>query len=167
MEIFLWRHADALPGAPDFARELSPRGHQQAQKVAAWLSGRAPADLRFLVSPATRTRQTVAYFHGDEGGIQFCPQLYDGSSPEEILGILGWPYISMPTLIVGHQPLIGALAERLLSGSPCPRPFRKSALWWLRAEPGQGSMQLVQVVDGDMLEQETSHKVAHVEKGSK
>jgi len=151
MELFLWRHADALPGVPDFARELSPHGHQQASKVAAWLKERAPAGLRLLVSPATRTRQTAAHFVDDESDIQLCPPLYESASSEEILPLLGWPNITAPTLIVGHQPLIGVLAIRLLSGTSCSGAFRKSALWWLNIEPGQSSAQLVQVVDGDML----------------
>ncbi|MCL2876345.1 MAG: histidine phosphatase family protein [Betaproteobacteria bacterium] len=151
IELLLWRHADALSGMPDFARVLSPHGHQQAHKVAAWLSERAPADLQFLVSPAARARQTVAHFHADESDIQFCMPLYESNSPEEILTILGWPDILLPALIVGHQPLIGKLADHLLVRTPHPGSFRKSALWWLRIEPGQGSVQLVQVVDGDML----------------
>jgi phosphohistidine phosphatase len=153
MEIFLWRHADALSGAPDFTRELSPHGHQQARKVAAWLSKRAPDGLRLVVSPATRTRQTVAHFHDCENDIQFCPQLYESSSPAEILTIIGWPRTLNPVLIVGHQPLIGALAAHLLTDSSSyPDVFRKSALWWLHAEPGQDGARLVQVVDGDMLD---------------
>ncbi|MDR2208333.1 MAG: histidine phosphatase family protein [Azoarcus sp.] len=152
MELFLWRHADALPGIPDFTRELSSYGHQQARKVAAWLSERAPDGLRLLVSPATRTRQTVAHFNDCENDIQFCPQLYESSTPEEILAIIGWPRTLRPTLIVGHQPLIGSLATHLLSGSPYPGIFRKSALWWLHAEPGQTGVRLMQVVDGDMLD---------------
>ncbi|MDR2924678.1 MAG: histidine phosphatase family protein [Azoarcus sp.] len=149
--LFLWRHADALPGAPDFTRELSPKGNEQARKVAAWLSARAPEELRLLVSPATRTRQTVAHFHDDESDIQFCPPLYESVSPDEILGIIGWPNMPLPTLVVGHQPLIGALAARLLAGHPHPEAFRKSALWWLRVEPEQERAQLVEVADGDML----------------
>ncbi|MDR2880671.1 MAG: histidine phosphatase family protein [Azoarcus sp.] len=152
MELLLWRHADALPGVPDFERELSPHGHQQARKVAAWLKEHAPADLRFVVSPATRTRQTVAHFRDDEYSIQFCPQLYESTSPKEILTLLDWPNVTRSVLIVGHQPLIGALATHLLSDTSYPGSFRKSALWWLRIEPGQDSAQLVQVVDGDMLE---------------
>ena len=151
MELFLWRHADALPGVPDFERELSPHGHQQASKVAAWLRKRAPADLRLLVSPATRTRQTVAHLNDDESAFQFCLPLYESTSPETILTLLGWPNIAQPTLIVGHQPLIGALAVRLLAGASHPSAFRKSALWWMQTEPGQDSAKLVQVVDGDML----------------
>jgi phosphohistidine phosphatase len=152
MELFLWRHADALPGAPDFTRELSPYGHQQARKVAAWLSERAPNGLRLLVSPATRTRQTVAHFHDCENDIQFCPSLYESSSPEEILALIGWPRTLRSTLIVGHQPLIGSIAAHLLVGSSYPGTFRKSALWWLRADPEQAGIRLMQVVDGDMLD---------------
>lgn len=152
MDLFLWRHADALVGMPDFERELSPHGHQQACKVAAWLSERAPADLHLLVSPASRTRQTVAHFHADERDIQFCMPLYESNSPEEIMSILGWPDILRPTLIVGHQPLIGTLADRLLANVPHPGSFCKSALWWLRIEPGENSAKLIQIVDGDMLE---------------
>ena len=151
MELFLWRHADALSGTPDIARELSPHGHEQARRVAEWLGRHAPAGLRLLVSPATRTRQTVAYFCDDESIIQFCPQLYDSLSLEEVLPLLDWPDITLPTLVVGHQPWIGALAARLLEGSPHPGAFRKSALWWLHIEPGQDRARLVQVVDGDML----------------
>ncbi|MDR2014844.1 MAG: histidine phosphatase family protein [Azoarcus sp.] len=152
MELFLWRHADALPGMPDFTRELSPHGHKQASKVAAWLSERTPADLRLLVSPATRTRQTAAHFHDCENDFQLCPPLYESSSPEEILALVGWPRTLQPTLIVGHQPLIGALAARLLAASSFPGSFRKSALWWLHSDPGQNGVRLVQVVDGDMLD---------------
>jgi phosphohistidine phosphatase len=153
MELFLWRHADALPGVPDFARELSPHGHQQARKVAAWLNNeRKPDELRLLVSPATRTRQTVAHFHACESDIQFCSQLYESDTLEEILALIGWPHTLRPTLVVGHQPLIGALATHLLAGSSCPDTFSKSALWWLRADPERGSVRLVQVVDGDMLD---------------
>lgn len=151
MALFLWRHADALPSAPDFTRELSPKGNEQARKVAAWLSAHAPEELRLLVSPATRARQTAACFHDDESDIQFCPQLYDSNSPDEILNIIGWPDMPLSTLVVGHQPLIGALAARLLDGLPHPETFRKSALWWLHVEPGQERARLIEVVDGDML----------------
>jgi len=165
MDLFLWRHADALPGTPDFERALSPFGHQQASKVAEWFRKQAGpaglADLRLLVSPAVRTRQTVAHFCEDENKIQLCMPLYENATPKEILEILGWPDITAPALIVGHQPQIGILADFLLAGIPHPESyqrgtsahsglgggFRKSALWWLRFEPGQNSAQLVHVME--------------------
>jgi len=147
MELFLWRHADALPLSPDFDRELSPYGHEQARKVAEWFREQVgplgPAGLRILVSPSVRTRQTAAHFCEDEKKFQLCMPLYENASPNEILEILGWPGITLPALIVGHQPQIGMLADRLLFGTPHPDSFRKCALWWLRLTPGQKSAQLV------------------------
>ena len=151
MELFLWRHADALPGSSDFDRQLSPLGHQQARKATEWFGEQTRslslADLRILVSPAARTRQTVAHFCKDEKNIQLCMPLYENASPNEILDILGWPDITMPALIVSHQPLIGMLADHLLADTPHPWSFRKSALWWLRLTPGQKSAQLVNMIE--------------------
>jgi phosphohistidine phosphatase len=151
MELLLWRHADALPGLPDLKRELSAHGRKQARRVASWLIERAPENLRLVVSPATRARQTVSYFCSDEDRMQFCAPLYNGAQPEDILTLLDWPRTSSPALVVGHQPLIGALASWLLGGEPHPSSFRKSALWWLRIGPKYETAQLVQAVDGDML----------------
>jgi phosphohistidine phosphatase len=147
MELFLWRHADALPGSADFERELSPLGHEQARMVAEWFREHAPADLRILVSPAVRTRQTVAHFWKVENDLQLCPPLYENASPHEILSILGWPDMTAPTLIVGHQPQIGMLADHLLADTPHPDYFHKGALWRLRFEGKQNSAQLVHVME--------------------
>jgi len=146
MDFFLWRHANAAAGASDFERELSPLGHQQAGKAAEWLRQHAPAGLRIFVSPAVRARQTVAHFCDDENNIQLCTPLYENSSPNEILTMLGWPDISSPVLIVGHQPMMGILAGRLLADTPCPASFRTGALWWLRFEKG-GQNQLMNVLE--------------------
>ena len=147
MELFLWRHADTLSGMHDFERELSPHGHQQAGKAAEWLRGQAPAGMRILVSPAIRTRQTVAHFCKEENNIQLCQPLYENASPEEILDILGWPLTTLPALVVGHQPQIGMLADCLLVDIPHPEYFHKGALWWLRIEPGQNKARLLGVVE--------------------
>ena len=160
MELFLWRHADALPGMlSDFERELSPLGHQQASKAAEWLHDHAEgnlrcgfagptvlSDMRILVSPAVRTRQTVSHFC-EEDKIQLCQPLYDNASPKEILDLLGWPDIVLPALIVGHEPQISLLADRLLAGIPHPDSFRKGALWRLRLDPAQNKAELVSVME--------------------
>jgi len=163
MELFLWRHADALPenlnepegrsfkSTPDFGRELSPLGHQQAGKVAEWfrehVRSTTLSNLRILVSPAVRTRQTIAHFCENESDIQLCLPLYENASPNEILDILGWPGITLPTLIVGHQPQLGIFADYLLANTPHPESFHKGALWWLRIEPGQNKARLLGVVE--------------------
>ena len=50
MELLLWRHAEAEDGFPDADRRLTPRGEQQAQRMAAWIKAHAPKDLRVVAS---------------------------------------------------------------------------------------------------------------------
>jgi len=146
MDLFLWRHADSLSGVSDFERELSKQGHQQASKTASWFREHAdPASLRILASPSVRTRQTIAHFCEDESRIELCMPLYDNAPVEEILDILGWPDIASATLVVGHQPQIGFLADYLLGDTPHPDSFKKCALWWLRLAPGRA--ELVKVIE--------------------
>jgi phosphohistidine phosphatase, SixA len=42
MELILWRHAEAEDGSPDLERELTGKGHKQAEKMAAFLRPRLP-----------------------------------------------------------------------------------------------------------------------------
>ena len=62
MDVLLWRHAEALDGEPDHQRPLSPRGKQQAKRVARWLHEHQPRNLRVFSSPAVRTTATAAAF---------------------------------------------------------------------------------------------------------
>lgn len=60
MNLILWRHAEAEDqAASDLVRQLTPRGVKQAQAAAKWLKSRLDDDAVFLVSPATRTIQTM------------------------------------------------------------------------------------------------------------
>jgi len=151
MDLFLWRHADALTGVLDFLRELSPKGHKQAGKAAQWFRENADAsvltNLRIFVSPAIRTRQTVAHFCDDESKIQLCNPLYDDASPDKILKIIDWPNTVSPALIVGHQPYMGMFAYSLIGDITQPYSFRKGALWWLRNKPGKKDWQLVDMIE--------------------
>ena len=59
MDLILWRHAEAEEGEPDLARELTPKGEKQAQRIAQWLLQRLPAKFILLSSPAARAQQTA------------------------------------------------------------------------------------------------------------
>ncbi|MDR3352149.1 MAG: histidine phosphatase family protein [Zoogloeaceae bacterium] len=152
MDILLWRHAEALDGSPDHARALSPHGEEQAGKVALWLRARAPENLRLLVSPAIRTRQTAAFFQDQDQNqdkVETCAALYSGTK-SDVLSII--EAARTPLLFVGHQPLLGKLAARLAEEEAAlPERFRKGALWWLRGKPGKHTMKLWQTVDADAL----------------
>ena len=129
MELLLWRHAEAEDGFPDAERRLTPRGKQQAQRMAAWILAHAPKDLRIIASPATRCQQTVAAL-----GLPFETdhRLSTDGNVADLLAAAGWRDASPQSavLIVGHQPTLGRSAALLLSGRDEKQKFKKSALWW-------------------------------------
>ena len=128
MDLLLWRHAEAVDGTPDLARELTERGEKQARKMAAWLKKEHPKRLRVLVSPSVRTRQTASAFTEE---FEIVSALGPDGSVADLLAACGWPDRRGASLIVGHQPTLGRTAALLLSGSEANWTIRKGALWWL------------------------------------
>jgi phosphohistidine phosphatase len=127
MDLLLWRHAEAVDGSPDHARELTQRGHKQARRMAAWLAENKPKHLRVLVSPTLRTRQTASAFADD---FEIVSSLGPDGGVADILAATGWPDASGAALVVGHQPALGRLAALLLSGQEADWTIKKGALWW-------------------------------------
>ncbi len=127
MDIILWRHAEAEDGSPDMARELTAKGKRQAEKVAAFLKLHLPAESRILVSPATRTRQTVAALTEQ---YTLAPTIAPGASAHALLQAARWPNAEGTVLIVGHQPTLGAVAAQLLGSGEASLSVKKGSLWW-------------------------------------
>jgi phosphohistidine phosphatase len=127
MDIILWRHAEAEDSFPDMDRELTPKGQKQAEKIAAFLHQHLPADARVLVSPATRTRQTVAAYTEK---YTLAPTIAPGASAHAVLQAARWPNAEDTVLIVGHQPTLGAVAALLLGSAEPSLSIKKGALWW-------------------------------------
>ncbi|MDR2164421.1 MAG: histidine phosphatase family protein [Zoogloeaceae bacterium] len=138
MELLLWRHAEAMDGSPDHARELTPRGKEQAWRIAAWLKKHAPGGIRLLVSPAVRARQTAAFFREE---MEIREALASDAAPDEILALLDWPNAA-PCVIVGHQPMLGEILARLLKDARYLHSVRKGALWWLSGMAGEEKAKL-------------------------
>ena len=128
MELILWRHADAEDGVPDEARGLTAKGRKQAQKMAAWLAARLPADCRVLVSPAVRTRETAAAF---TERVIIEKALSTAATPQGVLKAAGWPDGTGTVMVVGHQPTLGAVAALALTGEAAAWSLKKGAIWWL------------------------------------
>lgn len=128
MELILWRHADAEDGVPDEARRLTAKGRKQAQKMAAWLAARLPADCRVMASPAVRTRETAAAFT-EKAIIE--KALSTAATPQGVLKAAGWPDGAGTVLVVGHQPTLGAAAALALTGEAAAWSLKKGAIWWL------------------------------------
>jgi len=157
MDLFLWRHAEALdaaPGQDDLARTLSAKGERQAYRVARWLNHVLPASTRVLVSPAQRTLQTAAAL---ERKFKVSPALAPGGAVEALLAAVRWPDSREPVLIVGHQPVLGLALARLVGGregAAEPWRLRKGGVWWLRlraADDGDGGLIVLDVRSPDTV----------------
>jgi phosphohistidine phosphatase len=128
MDLILWRHAEAVDGQPDLARELTPKGMKQAKAIAQWLSSRLPRRTRIIVSPAERTQQTAAALTDD---FEIDRRLAPGAPPTAMLAAAGWPEHRGAVVVVGHQPTLGMAAALLIAGEPLPWSIKKGAIWWL------------------------------------
>ncbi|GHT96389.1 hypothetical protein AGMMS49545_21220 [Betaproteobacteria bacterium] len=147
MELLLWRHAEAQEGTPDELRQLTTRGQKQAKKIARWLETDAPKNLRLMVSPTLRTRQTAAFFRHT---MEICEALASNAPPAEMLSLLNAQNAKTPILIVGHQPMLGEIAAHLLPDLPHPPTFNKGTLCWLHGKAGQKT-ELRAVVEAENL----------------
>ncbi|MGB8517076.1 MAG: histidine phosphatase family protein [Gallionella sp.] len=177
MDIVLWRHAEAEDSTPDMDRELTLKGRKQAEKIAAFLHQHLPLDTRVLVSPATRTRQTVAAYTEK---YTLAPSIAPGASAHAVLQAARWPnglarhpHPNLPSegdganaalrdhktpadgtvLIVGHQPTLGAVAALLLGSAETSLSIKKGALWWFsrRARDDYAQTTLRLVITPDFL----------------
>ena len=148
MDLILWRHAEAEDGAPDHARELTAKGFKQAGKVAAFLNQHLPDDHRILVSPATRTQQTIAALTSH---FTLAPTIAPGASAEAVLHAARWPDAGGTVLVVGHQPTLGEVAARLLGCRDATLSIKKGAIWWFSQREGSSHVTLRLVITPDFL----------------
>lgn len=150
MDLILWRHAEADDGTPDSERKLTVKGCKQAEKVAAWLDARLPDDARVLVSPAARAQQTAAAL---KRPFDTVPAIGLAASHESLLAAAGWPDYAGTVVIVGHQPTLGEVAARLLSGKVSSWGIKKGALWWFsrRGRPAGAEATLRAVIGPDLI----------------
>lgn len=150
MELILWRHAEAADSSPDLARVLTKKGRNQASRMADWLNPRLPQPVRILMSPAVRTVQTAqALGRSCEENAALMP----GASADDILAAAGWPDADGCVVIIGHQPTLGQVAARLLTGQGGDIAFRKGGIWWFQSRVREGEVQVLlkAVVSPDWL----------------
>jgi phosphohistidine phosphatase len=136
MELILWRHADAEPGAEDLERKLTAKGRKQAARVAGWLHAHLPAKFSVYSSPAKRALQTAKAL-----GMSVLESelLAPETSAADILRAVDWPKREGElVIVVGHQPTLGRVVAHLL-GSDAELSIQKGALWWIEARDKHGS----------------------------
>ena len=123
LTLILLRHAKSGwddPAAEDHARTLTARGQTAARRIGTWLRDQGHVPDRILTSDATRTRQTVA---GVLGSLDAGPPVTQLSAlyhadPSAILRQIGKVEGAGTLLVCGHNPGIGALAQRLVTTPP-------------------------------------------------
>jgi len=148
MDLILWRHADAEEGPNDAARALTPKGHKQAARMAAWLDARLPEGARIIASPAVRAQQTARALSRE---VETNGVVNTGAPPAAVLKAAGWPEAEGTVVIVGHQPTLGAAAALVLTGKAAAWRIKKGAVWWISVRTGESLPAIVAVMTPDLL----------------
>ena len=121
MQLFILRHAEAVDFAPsDFARDLTPKGREQAHSVGQFMKKQELAPALVLASPYARAWQTAEELcKGAELNEPVRePLLSCGMTPEQGLGLLRVHESRFPSiLLVGHQPDLGEFMDVLIGAS--------------------------------------------------
>ena len=136
MDLILWRHAEAEEIAEDggdLARQLTPKGCQQAEHMARWLKKHGPKAPHILVSPALRTQQTAQALTNK---FETCHAIAPNARVSDLLHASGWPdghpNVDRAVILVGHQPTLGLLAAKIMTGRESAWSVKKGAIWWFQ-----------------------------------
>ena len=103
MLVYLCRHAKAVSGEPDEARELTETGHEQARELGAHLAALSDPPVVVLTSPLVRARQTAeAIAEACDVELRIEPELAPGATVSGLRKALS--RLVGPVATVGHQP---------------------------------------------------------------
>jgi len=158
MDIWLLRHAaaeDRASSGRDEDRELTAEGAKRARAVARGLAVLKPEIGLVLTSPYQRARQTaepVVEELGLEKSFRESPALEPGRRPEEILEEVEAEKHD-GILLVGHQPHLGVLLGRLVTGEKGVEiPLKKAAVARVELQ-GHGGNSLRALLPAKVLEE--------------
>lgn len=117
MTLYLLRHAEAeVLAASDFARRLTPKGEDQAERTGKFCRKHTIAPEVILTSPVTRALQTAKIAIKSLGAAELIevPWAACGMTSETAREELrGYTKLN-GVMLVGHQPDLGHLAATLL-----------------------------------------------------
>ncbi|PRY15389.1 phosphohistidine phosphatase [Pontibacter ummariensis] len=118
--LLICRHAEAadpFPLQPDFERELTPQGLQQAKETGKWLRENFSKIDALLASPAKRTNDTAQIIAGrlyfDQEDISYVPDLYNARESQLLNCLAELPNEAKQVLLVAHNPGVTRLAREL------------------------------------------------------
>ncbi len=150
MNLILWRHAEAEESPNDLARQLTAKGHRQAQRMGAWLEARLPEKYKVICSRARRSQDTARALTEK---FKIDASIDPGASYAAVLAAANWPHASGTVVVVGHQPTLGEVASMVLAGEPTEWAIRKGAVWWIsyRERESVGETVLRAAMSPDLL----------------
>lgn len=144
--IIIWRHAEAHPALAqgeeqDLARILTPKGKQQAKRMANWLNKRLPKDVIVISSPAMRAFQTAQALKAE---VKIIEALKPSATLRQVLEAIANLGVDVQAntesiLIVGHQPWLWQLVAQLTEFTAQDISIKKGAVWWLRLSSNDAS----------------------------
>jgi len=118
-KIYILRHAEAVSGDEDFARELNSNGYKQAAKLGKTLAEEKHQIDKMIVSSATRTLSTAELIgeqiRFEKNQIEAHKDLYNATVRVWLQKIQEIEDSMQNVLLVGHNPHISYLVE-VLSG---------------------------------------------------
>jgi phosphohistidine phosphatase len=142
MDLYVLRHAKAERAAPDgdeATRTLAEKGQRDARRLGRWMRDHEVALDLVATSPQARARETAALVLQSTGAppIEAWDELGPDGSVEALLVRLGALDPAGAVLVVGHGPLLMALASAAIGGGRVRIP--KGALVKIRRfAPGAG-----------------------------
>ncbi len=123
-QLYLLRHAKSAwddDSLPDHERTLSPRGHRHAPLMAAYLAEHFPAPGHVYCSDAVRTLETLRpvakAWKLTAKKTTVSPELYLASEKKLLQFLRNLPEPCERVLLIGHNPGLADLANRLLPKS--------------------------------------------------
>lgn len=120
--LLLLRHAksDRPAGVPDIDRPLDARGREAAPRMGAYLASEGLHPDLALVSPAKRTRETWEAVAASLGAVpaQIVETIYEAPPASLLEAVRAAPDSAETLILVGHNPGMEALADRLVGAGP-------------------------------------------------
>lgn len=161
MDLYLIRHADALPVGEhgiteDATRPLSETGIAESRRLAAGLPRRGVRLDLVLSSPLVRARQTaehmLALWLAPVPELKTCAELAPGLKPRKLIRLLR-KIGQKSVALVGHQPDLGDLAAWLVGSKKAQIDLAKGGVACIACaeEPGKGAGVLTWLVTQEWL----------------
>jgi phosphohistidine phosphatase len=161
MEIYLIRHADAVPRGEndkqaDEDRPLTPTGEAQAETIGRGLQRKGVALQVILSSPLLRARKTVEGivkgWTGPAPDVQVCEELTPGKKPRKLARFLR-ELQREGVALVGHEPDLSAWTAWIIGNKRAQLALAKAGVAHITCPngPAKGEGTLLQLLTPDWM----------------